>query len=315
MKDTRRITEGALMTGIYLLLLLVIIFIPGIIGAILMFVLPVPFIYYSYRHGFKAGILVFIVSTLVSIIFGLAFSLPTTLLAGVGGLFVGGSMHKKRSSYETLAMGSVGFIIGFVAVYFISQTFFGVNWADQINEMIEQSISMSEKMLSDIGGSGDAEERLEQFREQLSTLPDLIPSMFAIAGILFAFISQWASYKLINRVEKKDLHFPAFRDFKLPTSLLWYYFFSFMLQYFIEQDQGVLYLAAINVNAITGLLILLQGFSFIFFYAHKKKLSKAIPILSIVITLFIPTILMYFVRILGIIDIGFSLRNRVKEKE
>ncbi|ELK46868.1 DUF2232 domain-containing protein [Halobacillus sp. BAB-2008] len=54
MNKSRRLTEGALMAGIYLILLLLSLYMP-IIGPFMIFVLPVPFAYYAHRHGWKPG--------------------------------------------------------------------------------------------------------------------------------------------------------------------------------------------------------------------------------------------------------------------
>ncbi|UOQ95492.1 YybS family protein [Halobacillus shinanisalinarum] len=315
MKDTRRITEGALMTGVYLLELLLILFLPGIIGSLLLFTLPIPFIFYTYRHGWKAGGLMLIAVVIFALLFATVFSLPVTLLTGIGGIFAGSAMYHKRSSYETWAVGSIGFIIGIVAVYLLSQLFFGVNWTEQIRASLNETFSITEEMLATFGGGEQIEEQLEGLREQFKTLPDLIPSLIAILGIIYAFLSQWLSYKLINRVEGKKFHFPAFRNFTLPTSVLWYYFFALILNYAFAAGDGVGYLAAVNVFTLTGTLLILQGFAFIAFYTHVKNKSKALPILAIVGCALLPTILLYLVRILGIIDIGFSLRERLQTKK
>ncbi|RWZ54705.1 DUF2232 domain-containing protein [Halobacillus fulvus] len=313
MNNSRRITEGALMTGVYLLLLLVIIFLP-IAGALLMLALPVPFIFYSYRHGGKAGALMLVATLIFTVVFATVFSLPATLLAGVGGLFLGAALHKNRSAYETWAQGSIGFIIGLLGVYLSTQLFFGVNWTEEIRNSLNEGFTMTENLLGGLMSSEQSELQLEAVREQVNTLPDIIPSVLVISGIIIAFISQWISFKVINRVEKKKLRFPPFREFKLPTSLLWYYLIAMVLM-LIVGEEGTLYLAAINIFTLTGLLIVLQGFSFIFYYADKKKWSKAIPILLIVFSFLLPQILLYLVRILGIIDLGFSLRERVQEKK
>ncbi|ARI75552.1 YybS family protein [Halobacillus mangrovi] len=315
MNNTKRITEGALMTGIYLLLLLVIIFLPGIIGSILLFTLPVPFVFYSYRHGWKAGLLMFVASIIFTTLFATVVSLPVTLLAGVGGLFLGGAMHKERSPYETWAIGSVGFIIGIVGIYLVTQLFFGINWMDQIRESLNQAFTMTENMFGGMLQGEDSEQQLELIREQINRLPDIVPSILAITGISFAIVSQWLTYKLINRIENKKFKFATFRNFRLPTSVLWYYFVAMIVHYVTIEGNGIFYLAAINVFTLTGILIALQGFSFIFFYAHMKKWSKAIPAVAIVLSLLLPQILLYLVRILGIIDIGFPLRKRVEEKK
>ncbi|MFC7061098.1 YybS family protein [Halobacillus seohaensis] len=314
MNDTRKITEGALMTGSYLLLLLIILFTP-IIGSFFLFVLPIPFIFYSYRHGWKSGILVLIASMIFTLLFATVFSLPATILAGIGGLFVGGAMHKKRTPYETWAAGSLGFIIGLVSVYLISQLFFGMNWAEEIRMALREAFSMTEGMMGAIGGGADVQQQLDGFEEQVETLPDYLPSIIAIMGIVFAFLSQWLSYKVINRVEGKSFHFSPFRNFTLPVSMLWYYFFSLIFTYILSESNDIWYLAAINVFTLTGTFLILQGFAFIFYYSYVKEKSKALPILAIVGSILFPTILMYLVRILGIIDLGFSLRERLQSKK
>ncbi|WP_163527899.1 YybS family protein [Halobacillus ihumii] len=315
MNDTRRITEGALMTGIYLLVLLLILFLPGIIGSILILTLPIPFVFYTYRHGWKPGGLMLVAVTIFASLFATVFSLPVTLLTGIGGIFVGASMNNKRSAYETWAMGSIGFIIGLVAIYLMSQVLFGVSWTEQIQAALDEAFTITEGMLGTVGGGEQTEEQLEGLRQQMETLPDLIPSILAILGIFYAFISQWASYKLINRVEGKKFHFPAFRNFTLPTSVLWYYFFALIFNFIFAAGDGIGYLAAINVFTLTGALLVVQGIAFIAFYSHVKQKTKALPIIAVIGCVLLPTILLYLVRILGIIDIGFSLRERLQAKK
>jgi len=67
-----------------------------------------------------------------------------------------------------------------------------------------------------------------------------------------------------------------------------------------------------NLLMIVGIALMLQGFSFIFYFAHIKRIAKAVPILIVIATILFPGILLYFIRILGIIDIGFRLRGRLK---
>ncbi len=238
-----------------------------------------------------------------------------TLLAGFGGLFLGGALYHKRSSYEALAIGSVGFIIGLVTTFLITQLLLGVDLMEEFNNSMNQAFSTFERLFSGILEGESMEAEMADFRELIDFIPDIIPSILAIAGVLMAFVSQWITYKLINRIENKQLKFVKFKNFKLPTSVLWYYFVALILNYVTMDSDGLLYLAAINVFILTGALLVIQGFSFVFFYASMKKWSKAIPILIVVFSLLLPQILMYLVRILGIIDIGFPLRERIEEKK
>lgn len=50
MNQSRKLTDGALLLVIYVMLLLITIFVP-ILTMIGMFLLPIPFILYTARHG------------------------------------------------------------------------------------------------------------------------------------------------------------------------------------------------------------------------------------------------------------------------
>jgi uncharacterized protein YybS (DUF2232 family) len=69
-----------------------------------------------------------------------------------------------------------------------------------------------------------------------------------------------------------------------------------------------------NLSFILQMLMVLQGLSFVFYITHVKGYPKAVPIVVIVLIFLLPFIL-YIVRILGIIDLGFDLRKRLGEKK
>lgn len=66
-----------------------------------------------------------------------------------------------------------------------------------------------------------------------------------------------------------------------------------------------------NVTPLLEIAMIVQGAAVMFYFAHVKKISKALPIIILFSALVIP-IITFFVRILGIIDLGFDLRSRIK---
>jgi uncharacterized protein YybS (DUF2232 family) len=188
-----------------------------------------------------------------------------------------------------------------------------VNIVENINEVIDQSTQMSKDLLEQFG-IADQAGQLHLVEQQIDMMKNLIPVGVAIIAIVLAFVSQWIGYKVINRLERKDYRFPPFRNLKLPVSLVWIYFFALIFTFFELDPNGTLYLAVNNVLMLTGFLMVIQGFSLIFFYAHHKSWSKALPIISVILALFLP-ILLYLVRILGIIDIGFRLREKMSQNK
>lgn len=314
MNQSKKLTDGALLLAIYIVLLLITIFVP-IVTIFGMFLLPIPFILYAARHGLKPSFLMFVASLLITALIATIAFLPFTVLAGIGGIAIGAAIHKEVSAYETLARGTLGFIIGLLFIFAFSQVVFSVNLVNELKVIITDSMDMSASIMEQFGASGQTEQMEELLLQQVNMLIELLPVGLALTAIVLAFLSQWISYKFINRLEKKQLRFPPFRNLRFPTSILWIYFFALFISFFDLNPAGIYYTAVHNLLALTGLLMALQGFSFVFLYTYHKKITKAVPIFIVVITLLFPTFLLYFVRILGIIDIGFRLRERLTSKK
>ncbi|ASK61790.1 hypothetical protein CFK37_06280 [Virgibacillus phasianinus] len=313
MNRSKILTDGALLTAIYIVLLLISVFVP-LIEIIATFLLPIPFVVFAYRYDWKPSLIMLAASVLLSSLFATIFSIPGTLLMGLGGIMIGSGMHKKLTPYETWARGTFGFIIGLLFIFLISQLVFDVNWINEIDSLIDESMQMSKGLMDQVGLAGEAEEQLKLMQQQVEMLKNLIPVGVALIAIVLAFISQWIGYKVINRLERKKFFFPPFRNLRLPVSLVWIYFFAVILTLFNLDPSSIFYHAINNVLVLAGLLMTIQGFSFMFFYAHQKNKSKAIPTVIVIVTLLLPTFLLYLVRILGIIDIGFRLRDRISKE-
>ncbi|MEC2164653.1 DUF2232 domain-containing protein, partial [Bacillus velezensis] len=55
MKNTRALIEGAILISIFAIISLLVVYLP-LLGAILLFALPLPIILYTIRHGLKPGV-------------------------------------------------------------------------------------------------------------------------------------------------------------------------------------------------------------------------------------------------------------------
>ena len=243
------------------------------------------------------------------------FSLPITLMMAIGGIMIGTAIHEQRTAYETWARGAVGFVIGLICVFLIIQFLFNINIYDEIDAVIAEMMNLMQTTSEQIGMQDEVQEQLQPLEEQMYLLKDLIPSSMAIISILLAFVAQWLSYKIMNRIDQRSLYFPSFTSFNLPVSLIWMYFIALFLSFLVTDTESGLFVVVMNVVTLSMLLLAIQGFSFVFFYAEHKKLSKAIPIAIVIITIIIPGIFFLLIRILGIIDLGYSLKKRIANKK
>nr|MDF9460193.1 DUF2232 domain-containing protein [Bacillus pumilus] len=104
-----------------------------------------------------------------------------------------------------------------------------------------------------------------------------------------------------------------FKDMRSPKSMVWYYLLTLLLMLIQTEKGDFLWLVQTSAFQILFILVLIQGFSFIFYYCHEKSISKAVPIFAIVLGVLYPPVGV-IVRIIGIADIGFDLREKVKNK-
>lgn len=315
MNQSKKMTDGALLTVIFIILMLVTIFVPGAL-LITIFILPLPFIIYAHRYDWKPSLIMFGVTLLFALFYVSVISLPLTILVGLGGIMIGAGIKGELSAYETLGRGTLGFIAGLLFIFIFSQVVFQVNLANEIDIMMNESLEMSQGILVDLGFPEITEADLALITDRLSMVKDLIPVGIAILSVILAFISQWLSYKLLNRIEKKELYFPIFRELKFPVAIVWVYFIALISMLMDLDPDSTMFLVANNVLSLVGILMVIQGFSFLFFITHQKRWPRAIPIVGVVITLVLPFLFTNLIRIIGIIDIGFGIRDRyLKEKK
>lgn len=312
MNRSKQISEGAILLAIYVGLLLIALFIP-----LLIVVTPIPFILYTAQHGYRPALIMFVATLLLSALLVMPVSLPLTVISGIGGIMLGETLFKKRSPYETLIQGMIGFVIGLVLSFLLIQVILQVNLYGMLDEMIVEVVGNVEAFMTKYlpGDSiADVESQLSQIKEQMQRALDLIPVAIAVMALLIAFISQWISYKLMNRIFKQTLFFPPFRFFNLPRMIIWFYIPVLILMIAGINETSHLYLFVMNAHFLFMILMIIQGFSFIFFYAHIKKWSVAVPIIVTVVMFIIP-LFMFFVIIIGIIDLGVSLKRIIAFNE
>lgn len=314
MNQSKQITDGALLIAVFVIAMLFAIYLPFVM-LFMIFFLPVPFVIYAAKYDWKPTLIMIAATIILSILivspFVTIMSIPLTVLAGASGLLIGHAIHQQLSPYETWARGAVGYVAGLFFIFVFTQSLLDINWFVEINMVFEESLQISKELIDQIGLINIGEEEFNIIQEQFAYMTNLIPAGMAMMAIFMGLITQWLSYKVINRLDKKQLAFPPFRHFKLPVALIWIYFIAIIVTLFDMDPNDFIYVAATNVLVLVGLLITLQGFSFIFYYTHMKKWSNAIPVIVIIISVLMPTILLYFVRMIGIIDLGFNLRNRV----
>ncbi|MDZ5471666.1 YybS family protein [Bacillus sp. 31A1R] len=313
MRSTNRLTEGALFLAIFAVLLLVTLYVP-VLGLVINLFLALPFMMFSAKNDRKSSGIFLVGAVFISLIVGTLLSIPLTLAYGLTGIVIGDFIREKKNRVASFIAGSLAFLVNLVVQYAIAVAFFKIDFIKESIQVFKESIEMSVKMLGAVGQSPN-EQLIEQFEAGVEMIGYLTPSLFVMASFLIVFLIQLVSFPIIKRFGIPVVGWRPFRELQLPKSLLWYYLFSLLASVIFKVDEGSYwFLAIINIAFVLQLFMILQGLSFIYYFSYQKGLAKAIPVIITVLVLFIP-FLLYIVRILGIIDLGFDLRKRMELKK
>ncbi|PEV96632.1 hypothetical protein CN425_25160 [Bacillus cereus] len=309
MKQTKFITEGAALLAVYAILLLISMYVP-ILGAVAMFILPLPFIVLTIRYKLPNVLLIFVAALFITVIVSQPISLIKTIMFGLIGVVLGSMYKKGKKPVEILIAGTLAYLIGIMLIYVGSIKFFNIDIMKQMQNMFNESIAQSEKIVSAAGMpiSKEQKELLGQLNDVLQTL---FPSILVMVSVCFSWITVMISGSVLKKLKHDVAPWPKFKDIQLPKSIVWYYVIFILLATFIKvEPTSYLHMVFSNLYVIFALLLVLQGLTFITFLAHRKGFTKGVPIISFIVCMFIP-MLFPLVTILGIIDLGISLRSKI----
>nr|WP_175580721.1 YybS family protein [Bacillus altitudinis] len=298
------------MISIFAVMTLFYLYVP-LLAIIFFMAAPIPIILYTIRHGLKKGIAAGAISIVISFLIGSInglLSAPMLIAVGVGmGVF-----YSRRQPGQAIITGALIYLFSFLIYFVVSVQLFQVDILGVAKESIDQIMPMVESTLKQSGASDqDIAKQLKQFREMKDTALNSLPVALLIFVTLMSFVNHWFVRPLIKRFVPDMPALKKFKDMRLPKSMVWYYLLTLLLMLIQPEKGSFLSLVQTSAFQILFILVLIQGFSFIFYYCHEKNISKVVPIFAVVLTILFPPIGV-IVRIIGIADIGFDLREKVK---
>lgn len=312
MRQTRILTEGAMACAVFATLLIISVYLP-LISLVSLWFLPLPFAVYTIRHGIRPGLVAFLAGLFLGFILSALPGLIWALTFGSGGVTTGWLYRQKRTAFAVLLGGSLVYIANVLFIYILSIVLLQTDIIQDSIDLVRKSIEQAQNMAGALGG---AEENLKFLDAYLRQLKYFAPTLLVSAGVIYAFLTQWVQGRVLRKIGFAEYVLPwkPFREWQLPKSILWYYLAVLLLLFFVRLEEGSLFfIAVVNVFLLLEILLAIQGWSFIFFFAHEKGIHKSFPIAIVVFSLLLQ-ILLYLVRFLGIIDLGFDLRKRIRKQ-
>lgn len=300
------------MISIFSVMTLFYLYVP-LLSIIFFLAAPIPIILYTIRHGLKKGIAAGAIGIVISFLIGSINGLMTAPILIAVGLGMG-VFYSRRQPGNAIITGALIYLFSFLISFVVSVQLFQIDIMSVAKESIEQMIPMLESVLKQSGASEqDIAKQLKQFREMQDAALSALPVALLMLVTLTAFVNHWFVKPLIKRFVKDMPALKKFKDMRLPKSMVWYYLLTLLLMLIQTEKGSFLSLVQTSAFQILFILVLIQGFSFIFYYCYEKNISKAVPVFAIVLGVLYPPVGV-IVRIIGIADIGFDLREKVKNK-
>jgi uncharacterized protein YybS (DUF2232 family) len=254
--------------------------------------------------------MLFVGAAAITFLIGGPFTLPAALLYGTTGIVMGTMIRKKVDNWIIYMAGSLTFLVNVIAQYVVTVWLFELTFLDEFRAVFETTINETGPLL----GSGNMDQMREQMDMAMNYINAILPALFVVTSFGMVFILMMINYPIAKRIGIQTKPVNPFHSVRLPRSILWYYLLFMIGALLVRPVDGTMwYDIYVNVMFILQGCLYIQGLSFIFFFAHSKKWPKAIPV--IVAILSIPVIpVLYLIRLLGIIDLGFDLRQRMQKK-
>jgi uncharacterized protein YybS (DUF2232 family) len=313
-KNVRKLTEGAMLLAVFTVLLLLTIYIP-VAGVVVNLFLAIPFILFATKNEGKSTIVFLIASILLSTIVGSLISIPLVLIYGITGAVIGYLIRKGKDRNIIFIVSTLVVLVNIIGGYAVSVAFFNINFINDMIHIMRESLNSSAEMLKNFGQEKEATKLIKQFNEVLDLVHTLVPTIFVAIALFIALLIQLVSFPIIKRFGVKVEKSKSFKDICLPKSTLWYLLITLLASMIVTPDKGTfLFTVLLNLTYLLLLLMIFQGYTFLFYYFDHIGISKSIAIVLAIVSFMIPVFL-YIIGILGIIDLGFDLRKQNVKKE
>lgn len=315
MDRTRELVESSLLVALAAVLFLAGHFLP-LVGMVFSLVCPAPLVVLGLRHSLGRSVLGVAVATFIIAVFtGVVGALFFCFGFGFLGIALGVFGRRFEKSVDILLYGvlvSLGskLLLMTIAVKITGINPFALDEA-QILSIMERIGSIYSKM-----GMPDAaiSAASDQMKAALALIPLIFPALLVMAATVDCFLSYIVSGVVLKRLGREKLpEVPEFREWRFPKSLFVALLVSIILHlagsYY--PTFAVLQRAGLNLRLLVTVLFFIQGLAVTWNIMQARGLGLLARFLSTGLIFLVPFIAQ-IVLILGIIDMWFDLRSRVR---
>jgi len=294
-KEVRKITEGAAMIALISVFLLIDRQFAGQLNVYFAWIIPLPIIIYTARHGFKAGWLPYVGVVIIALMLSTLPSLIFAAMYGLVGLFYGLGVNKRFDNRTQFLFTSLFTTI----IYFLSMvlfaSFFGYDMGDEIKIVTEFLRAMDVEPIS-----GEA-----------NVIRLVIVMTIFFGAILEAYLLHIFARILLSRVVRISIppsiplskfKFPAYVGYILMALLFAWPLVTQLKVDQMGQNAGYTLFIFSTIAIVCHALILLA-------VLQKRYRIHTLVFTAVLSLLLIPTIAVFPLLLIGLLDMVTDIRQ------
>ncbi|URJ60389.3 DUF2232 domain-containing protein [Paenibacillus polymyxa] len=288
---------------IYLLLLLTLL---TPLRIITVFLLIVPGAVLFSSLPFK-GFLVHVIPVLFIIALLDVYSLLPAIYFLIPSIMMGRIYKKGGPAFQALMTGMGIILAELLVVLFIATYSFGFDLSQYLRDQAAISASIVQQVLSTNPMFSNMNWTAEDTQKLGTMLIGKIPYVLIVTSFILAVITHALARPALSSLDVPVRKMKPAREWRLPRALIWYYLLAIVIEWIAgSSDSSWIQMVSISMLPLIHACFIIQTIGFVYFWTHSRKMSPVIALLlSLVVLVFQP------LRIIGIIDLAFPLREAI----
>lgn len=302
--NVRRITDGAFMTAIIGLLIVLDGQSGLLLDGLLFWLIPIPIIIYSVKYDIKSGLVVAVAISIMSFILTILNIAMLIAFSNIIGLAYAYGVKKNLSDFKRNFITFIACFIYYLISMVIFAGFFGYDAIAELNALTDFLSDFAKNFMQSDVNIIDTLMRRNPFFKMLMTFPMFLPAMIAV---LQTIITSMVAKVILERLKLAEFQAKSILNVKIQKKdgltlliiLLITYVYNFSN---IRAFENVIIIVQFSIQLVFIVMGLILAITYVI---YLKK-----PILSLLAALLVIG-MPYAMLILGIINVFTEIRNMI----
>ena len=302
--DVRKLTDGAMMAAIMGVVLLIDRQTAGLLQGTVIFLFPLPMVFYGVKYGWKNSWSVFAAIVILAAILGTPATLVLVACEELVGMLYGCQMHDHVEMRKIILRTVVASVLVNVMTSLVFAAFFGYDIMAEVSEMNDLYTQMSANMNVAVPAGMNVEQLI---------LTILITSV-VLTGVLQGLVLHLFSRLMFKRMHMTvpastpiDGYFPSKWSGYVAIAMAVCFFYAFYGQ--VSSDTLKMAMEGIGMCG-TFYLMFYGMLAVMIFLTSRSRMGKVFPA---VIAVFLVFIMEYFIALLGFLYITTDMHHRMMQ--